>query len=73
MVWSHSRRFLRRHLDPRTPPHHAATDATCQRSSMGEVETDFHRIWSSPASRSLNSIEKSQHEASRHWESCPVF
>ena len=51
-------------------------DAICRRCSTDEIETDFHRIWSCPANRSIDGIEKSQHllaEASRHWKSCPVF
>ena len=51
-------------------------DAICRRCSTDEIETDVHHIWSCPANRFLDGIENGQHplaEASRHWESCPVF
>ena len=64
----HGERARRHNTRPDTCP-----DATGQHCALGEVETDFHRIC--PANRSFDGIE-SQHlltEASRHWESCPVF
>ena len=67
-TWTRGRRHVVR-LD-------SCPDAICRRCSTDEIETNFHRTWSCPAKRSLDGIEKSQHllaEASRHWESCPVF
>ena len=67
-TWTRVRRHMTR---PDSCP-----DAICRRCSTDEIETDFHRIWSCPANREIDGIEKSQHlfdEACRHWESCPVF
>ena len=67
-TWTRVRRHVTR---PDSCP-----DGICRRCSTDEIETDFHRIWSCPANRSLDGIEKSQHllaEASRHWESCQSF
>ena len=67
-TWTRVRRHMTR---PDSCP-----DAICRRCSTDEIEIDFHRIWSCPAHRSIDGIEKSQHllaEASRHWKSCPVF
>ena len=67
-TWTRVRRHMTR---PDSCP-----DAICRRCSTDEIETDFHRIWSCPANRAIDGIEKSQHllaEASRHWKSCPVF
>ena len=46
-------------------------DAICRRCITDEIETDFHRVWTCPANRSIDGIEKSQHllaEVSHHCE-----
>ena len=65
-TWTRVRRHMTR---PDSCP-----DAICRRCSTDEIETDFHRIWSCPANRNIDGIEKSQHlldEACRHWEVVP--
>ena len=67
-TWTRVRRHMVR---PASCP-----DAICRRCTTDEIETDFRRVWTCPANRSIDLIEKSQHllaEASRHWKSCPVF
>ena len=67
-AWTRVRRHMMR---PASCP-----DAICRRCTVDEIETDFHRVWTCPANRSIDGIEKSQHllaEASRHMGVMPSF